>query len=184
MYYGEEIGMRNNDPKRREDVKDPIGRLGWPKEKGRDGERTPMQWSTAPNAGFTKGKPWLPAPPTYRTHNVAAERADPNSILNFYRHVLALRRNNPAVREGKYVALNESDPNVLSYLRQYKDQAVLVVLNMSAAPQKVSFDLSGQGFSSAKLKPLVSTTAQPSSSVTEAQAELDGFGVLIAQVEK
>ena len=184
MYYGEEIGMRNNDPKRREDVKDPIGRLGWPKEKGRDGERTPMQWSTAPNAGFTKGQPWLPVPPTYRTHNVAAERADPNSILNFYRHVLALRRNNPAVREGKYVALNESDPNVLSYLRQYKDQAVLVVLNMSAAPQKVSFDLSGQGFSSAKLKPLVSTTARPSSSVTEAQAELDGFGVLIAQVEK
>jgi alpha-glucosidase len=184
MYYGEEIGMRNNDPKRREDVKDPIGRLGWPKEKGRDGERTPMQWSTAPNAGFTKGKPWLPVPPTYRTHNVAAERADPNSILNFYRHVLALRRNNPAVREGKYVALNESDPNVLSYLRQYKDQAVLVVLNMSAAPQKVNFDLSGQGFSSAKLKPLVSTTARPSSSVTEAQAELDGFGVLIAQVEK
>jgi alpha-glucosidase len=184
MYYGEEIGKRNNDPKRREDVKDPIGRLGWPKEKGRDGERTPMQWSTAPNAGFTKGKPWLPVPPTYRTHNVAAERADPNSILNFYRHVLALRRNNPAVREGKYVALNESDPNVLSYLRQYKDQAVLVVLNMSAAPQKVSFDLSGQGFSSAKLKPLVSTTARPSSSVTEAQAELDGFGVLIAQVEK
>ena len=184
MYYGEEIGMRNNDPKRREDVKDPIGRLGWPKEKGRDGERTPMQWSTAPNAGFTKGQPWLPVPPTYRTHNVAAERADPNSILNFYRHVLALRRNNPAVREGKYVALNESDPNVLSYLRQYKDQAVLVVLNMSAAPQKVSFDLSGQGFSSAKLKPLVSTTARLSSSVTEAQAELDGFGVLIAQVEK
>ena len=184
MYSGEEIGMRNNDPKRREDVKDPIGRLGWPKEKGRDGERTPMQWSTAPNAGFTKGKPWLPVPPTYRTHNVAAERADPNSILNFYRHVLALRRNNPAVREGKYVALNESDPNVLSYLRQYKDQAVLVVLNMSAAPQKVNFDLSGQGFSSAKLKPLVSTTARPNSSVTEAQAELDGFGVLIAQVEK
>ena len=184
MYYGEEIGMRNNDPKRREDVKDPIGRLGWPKEKGRDGERTPMQWSTAPNAGFTKGQPWLPVPPTYRTHNVAAERADPNSILNFYRHVLALRRNNPAVREGKYVALNESDPNVLSYLRQYKDQAVLVVLNMSAAPQKVNFDLSGQGFSSAKLKPLVSTTARLSSSVTEAQAELDGFGVLIAQVEK
>ena len=46
MYYGEEIGMENNDPKRNEDVKDPIGRLGWPKEKGRDGERTPMQWDT------------------------------------------------------------------------------------------------------------------------------------------
>ena len=45
MYYGEEIGMENNDPKRKEDVKDPIGRIGWPKEKGRDGERTPMQWN-------------------------------------------------------------------------------------------------------------------------------------------
>ena len=47
MYYGEEIGMKNNDPKRKEDVKDPIGARGWPKEKGRDGERTPMQWDTA-----------------------------------------------------------------------------------------------------------------------------------------
>ena len=44
LYYGEELGMENNDPKRREDVKDPIGQRGWPKEKGRDGERTPMQW--------------------------------------------------------------------------------------------------------------------------------------------
>jgi alpha-glucosidase len=71
MYYGEEIGMENNDPTRKEDVKDPIGRTGWPKEKGRDGERTPMQWNTAPNAGFSKKSPWLPVPPSYRTHNVA-----------------------------------------------------------------------------------------------------------------
>ena len=54
MYYGEEIGMENNDPTRKEDVKDPIGRTGWPKEKGRDGERTPMQWSSAANAGFSE----------------------------------------------------------------------------------------------------------------------------------
>src|SRR5690349_5931039 len=59
MYYGEEIGMENNDPTRREDVKDPIGRAGWPKEKGRDGERTPMQWNTASNAGFSTAEPWL-----------------------------------------------------------------------------------------------------------------------------
>ena len=60
MYYGEEIGMENNDPKRKEDVQDPQGRRGWPKEIGRDGERTPMQWSDGVNAGFTTGKPWLP----------------------------------------------------------------------------------------------------------------------------
>jgi len=56
MYYGEEIGMENNDPTRKEDVKDPIGRVGWPQEKGRDGERTPMQWDDSPNAGFTRGR--------------------------------------------------------------------------------------------------------------------------------
>ena len=52
MYYGEEIGMQNNDPKRREDVKDPIGRTGWPEEKGRDGERTPMQWTDGHQRGI------------------------------------------------------------------------------------------------------------------------------------
>ena len=83
--------MQNNDPKRREDVKDPIGQRGWPKEKGRDGERTPMQWNGAPHAGFTTGIPWNPIPPTYNTYNVAAELKDPNSILNWYKHLLALR---------------------------------------------------------------------------------------------
>src|SRR5258708_40107289 len=82
MYYGEEIGMENNDPKRPEDVKDPEGRAGWPKEIGRDGERTPMQWDSSANAGFSKAKPWLPVPPSYKTHNVAAELKDPNSVLS------------------------------------------------------------------------------------------------------
>src|SRR5579862_8128241 len=82
MYYGEEIGMQNTDPVRKEDVKDPIGRVGWPQEKGRDGERTPMQWDDSPNAGFTRGVPWLPVPPSYKTVNVAAELKDSASILN------------------------------------------------------------------------------------------------------
>ena len=65
MYYGEELGMRTTDPARIEDVHDPIGKLGWPKEKGRDGERTPMQWDAAANAGFTTAaKPWLAVPPS------------------------------------------------------------------------------------------------------------------------
>ena len=53
LYYGEELGMENNNPKRKEDVKDPEGRVNWPTEIGRDGERTPMQWSDSANAGFT-----------------------------------------------------------------------------------------------------------------------------------
>ena len=67
LYYGEEIGMANNDPTRKEDVKDPIGQLGWPTVKGRDGERTPMQWNDGPNAGFTQGIPWLPVPVSCRS---------------------------------------------------------------------------------------------------------------------
>src|ERR1700674_85497 len=80
MYYGEEIGMKTTPPENKEDVKDPIGRTGWPKEKGRDGERTPMQWDSSESAGFTKAKPWLPVPPTYKTHNVADESQDSGSI--------------------------------------------------------------------------------------------------------
>src|SRR5579864_7208813 len=97
MYYGEEIGMENNDPKRKEDVKDPIGITGWPKEKGRDGERTPMQWDESANAGFSKATPWLPVPSTAKTHNVADESKDPRSILAFYQRVLKIRHTNAAL---------------------------------------------------------------------------------------
>src|SRR5207302_10893387 len=54
MYYGEEIGMRTTDPVRKEDVQDPIGKIGWPQEKGRDGERTPMQWDASKNSGLVR----------------------------------------------------------------------------------------------------------------------------------
>jgi len=180
LYYGEEIGMRNNDPKRREDVKDPIGRTGWPKEKGRDGERTPMQWSTAPNAGFSQAKPWLPVPPSYRTHNVETESQDPNSILSLYKKVLALRHTNDALLDGSYTALNENDSHVMSYLRSYKGKAVMVALNMSATPQKPAFDLSKQGFGGVALKALV---ASPGASVHGNQVTLEPFGLLIAEVK-
>ena len=181
LYYGEEIGMQNNDPTRREDVKDPIGRLGWPKEKGRDGERTPMQWSDTPNAGFTTGIPWLPIPTSYQTHNVATEQKDPGSILNFYRNLIALRKTNPALLEGDWVPLNPGDPNVLSYLRRYKDEAVMVVLNMSPSEQKVSFDLSKQGFAGAQLKTLRTSQTAGQSLPT---LDLEPYAVYIAGVVK
>ena len=183
MYYGEEIGMENNDPTRKEDVKDPIGRLGWPEQKGRDGERTPMQWNDSPNAGFTKGIPWLPVPMSYRTHNVATEKADPNSILNFYRNLLLLRHTDKALLDGDYVAVNESDPNLYSYLRRYKNQAVLVVLNMSDSPQTVSFDLSSQGFGAKQAKTLLTTTKAGSEQPLSAVA-LEPYTVYIGEVTR
>ena len=81
LYYGEEIGMENNDPKSRAEVQDPIGKIGWPKEKGRDGERTPMQWTDGVNAGFSTVKPWLPVAANYKTHNARTETQIPIQFL-------------------------------------------------------------------------------------------------------
>jgi len=177
MYYGEEIGMENNDPKRKEDVKDPEGRTGWPKEIGRDGERTPMQWSDAAHGGFSTHEPWLPVPASSKTHNVATESKDPNSVLEFYRKVLALRHTNPVLREGNYTALNEDDANVISYLRTYKGKSVLVALNMSTSPQKPTFKLPG---TSANLKSLVAT---PGATSAGPEVSLPALGVFIAEVQ-
>jgi alpha-glucosidase len=179
MYYGEELGMENNDPKRKEDVKDPKGRTGWPADKGRDGERTPMQWNDAENAGFSTHEPWLPVPPSYKTHNVAAESKDPNSVLEFYRKVLALRHTNSVLLEGNYSALNEDDPNVLSYLRTYKGKSVLVALNMSGSAQKASFHLGAEGSSPASLDPLAAT---PGAGANGPEVTLPAFGVFIGEV--
>lgn len=183
LYYGEEIGMQNNDPVRKEDVKDPVGRLTWPTDKGRDGERTPMQWNGTPNAGFTTGIPWLPIPVTYRTYNVADELQDPNSILNWYKGLLALRHKDPALIDGDYIALNQDDPNVLSYLRKHNDDAVLVVINMSAAPQKASFDLKRQGFNSGYAKTLM-TTQNMGATQKLSEMALQPFAVYIGEVAK
>jgi alpha-glucosidase len=157
MYYGEEIGMENNDPKSKEDVQDPIGKLGWPLEKGRDGERTPMQWNGSVNAGFSVAKPWLPVPASAITHNVAGEMKDPDSVLSFYRKLLALRHTEPALLDGDYVSINDDNPNVLAYLRRYKGEAILVMLNMSAAEQKGRFDLAATGFLEPKVSVLLTS---------------------------
>ncbi len=183
MYYGEELGMETTDPVRKEDVKDPLGIAGWPKYKGRDGERTPMQWNDSANAGFSKAKPWLPVPDSYKTHNVKAEGKDSNSVLEFYKHLLALRHREPALLDGDYVALNEDNPAVLSYLRRYKDEAVLVVLNMSAAKQQISFDLSVQGFPAANATTLLTTQTIPQVSRID-QVDLDPFAVYIARITR
>jgi alpha-glucosidase len=183
LYYGEEIGMRNNDPQRREDVKDPIGRLGWPKEKGRDGERTPMQWNDEPNAGFTTGIPWNAIPVTYKTYNVEDEAKDPNSILNWYKALLALRHTDPALLDGVYIPLNESDAEVLSYLRKASGYSVLVAINMSAVPRAVHFDLGRQGITATWAKTLLTTQPSLKEKASIAQMSLEPFGVYIGALQ-
>jgi glycosidase len=138
-----------------------------------------MQWSTDTNAGFSKKDPWLPVPSSYKTHNVNTESSDVNSVLNMYKKVLALRHTSQALVEGTYTALNEEDANVMSYLRSYKGNAVLVALNMSASPRKVTFKLADKGFATASLKTLVAT---PQSSAKGTEVTLEPFGVFIAEV--
>ena len=183
LYYGEELGMTNNDPIRKEDVKDPMGITGWPGYKGRDGERTPMQWSDGPNAGFTRGTPWLPIPSTYKKYNVENESKDPNSILQFYRHLLALRHQDRALLDGDYLPLNEDNANVLSYLRRYQNEAVLVALNMSASVQEINFDLTKQGFSHARMKVLLTTLNSPPKAGGD-KVSLEPFSVYLARLSK
>jgi len=183
MYYGEEIGMENNDPKSKDEVQDPIGKLGWPKEKGRDGERTPMQWNDGANAGFSKAKPWLPVAASYKTHNVASEQKDANSVLSFYRQLLVMRHKEPALPDGNYIPLNGDDPNVFTYLRQYKNEAVLVVLNMSAKDQKVQFDLSPLGYHMPKLSVLLTDLKKPLTGMADG-LPMEPYSVFIAKISE
>lgn len=185
FYYGDEIGMVTTPPTRKEDVKDPIGLTGWPKEKGRDGERTPMQWDDGPNAGFTADgvKPWLPIPSSYKTVNVKNQVMEFNSMLNWYKQLIGLRRSVPALRDGKNIMLNTGDSNVLSWLRQTPGQpAVVVACNFTAQPQKVSFDLSSQGITGKQAKTLMKTPGSGDPSSLD-NVHLPPFGVYMGQVQ-
>jgi alpha-glucosidase len=184
MYYGDEIGMKTTPPTRIEDVKDPVGRTGWPKEKGRDGERTPMQWDGSPEAGFTKSdKSWLPVPDTYKTVNVEEEVRDDDSLLNWYKQLIQLRRDNAALHSGKLTMLNTSDTKVLSWMRQTPGQpAVVVACNFTAEPQKFSFDLSQQGIAGKQAKTLMKTPGSSDPASLDA-VNLPPYGVYIGQVQ-
>jgi alpha-glucosidase len=159
LYYGEELGMRTNTPTRVEDVRDPIGRSGWPQEKGRDGERTPMQWNADMNAGFGgTHKPWLPIGPNYRTANVALESREPDSLLNYYKKLIKLRKENEQLRDGDFVLTAEKNFSVLSYVRITRNgQAVVVALNFTGSPQMMGWDLSSRGVKGTHLKTLIAS---------------------------
>jgi alpha-glucosidase len=139
IYYGEEIGM-SDLTLAREEVQDPPGKVYWPFFKGRDPCRSPMQWSDAPNAGFTTGKPWLKVHPGYRDVNVARQSADPGSLLSFYRNLLRARRESPALHRGDFAPLIARPNHVLAFLRTHADQRAAVFLNFSGKPQRVALD--------------------------------------------
>lgn len=135
IYYGDEIGMRDV-PIPAELAQDPVAcnlpGLGL----GRDPERTPMQWDASANAGFTSGVPWLPVADDYRSVSVAAEEADPTSMLALHRRLIALRRSEPALAAGAF-APEPAEGEVLAYLREGAGRRFLVALNFGAGPQRL-----------------------------------------------
>jgi alpha-glucosidase len=180
MYYGEEIGMENHDPTRKEDVKDVIGQKGWPKEKGRDGERTPMQWNSSSNAGFNTGaKTWLPVGADYQQVNVQAEQSEPQSVLNWYHKVIALRRDNPAISDGDYHAVNENDSNIYAFVRKGGGKTVLVALNFTGDKQTAKFDSGSVGGS----KATALATTNGNSNLDLNNVKLEPYGVLVAEIQ-
>ncbi len=138
LYYGDEIGMQDV-PIPPESVKDPweknIASLGL----GRDPERSPMQWSSAAQAGFSRTTPWLPIASDAYLHNVQSQREQPDSSLQLYRRLLDLHGARRALQTGIYRNL-WCDDNVLAYSRTVENESLFVVLNLSKQPAQ--FELS------------------------------------------
>ncbi|WP_048430591.1 alpha-amylase family glycosyl hydrolase [Methylobacterium indicum] len=125
LYYGDEIGL-GRVPIAPERVRDP-----WEHNepgRGRDPERTPMQWQPGPQAGFSTVEPWLPLDPQAQTRNVEVLRDQSDSILTLHRRLIALRREHPALSVGTYRPISAAG-DVLIYERRHADETIRVALN-------------------------------------------------------
>jgi alpha-amylase len=125
LYYGEEVGLRNGP------------------RSGDEDKRTPMPWESTPTVGFTTGTPWYAPAPGADLANVAAQFADPQSLLSRYRNLVQLRRASPALRRGilDVVPLDDAPRSLLAYLRREGNQRVLVVHNLSDTPATAAWKL-------------------------------------------
>ena len=159
VYQGEEIGMTNDDFERLEDLDDPMtvgavedlidaGRAdsyedlrAFVNYVSRDHARTPMQWSDAPNAGFTTGEPWLALNENYPDINVEAARADEDSVWNYYRRLIDLRHDEDVLVYGEYELLLPDHEQLYAYTRTLDNETALVVLNWSDESAAVDADL-------------------------------------------
>lgn len=133
MYYGDELGLRNVSLKS-SSVKDPYASA---RTAGRPESRTPMQWSSQTNSGFSQVKPWLPVSEDYADYNAASEAANPESFLNLYKTLVRLRNNTPAIKHGSYEPIDLAD-RAMGFIRRAGDSQYIVVINFSAEPIKLT----------------------------------------------
>ena len=150
VYQGEELGMTNAHFTGLDQYRD-IESVSWAKGaiaaglaestvlrslavKSRDNARTPVQWDTSANAGFTAGTPWLPVNPNFAEINAAAARKDPDSVFHHYRRLIELRHTLPVVVDGDYRLLVPDDEQVFGYVRALNGATLTVLANLSGAP--------------------------------------------------
>jgi len=175
LYQGEEIGMRNLRLPKGEAL-DPVGKKYWPFHPGRDGERTPMQWNAEKNAGFSNAEPWLRVHPNHKTLNVAAQRKEPDSLLNFYRKLVWIRKANPALQTGDYIPHDAGPGGVFSFFRETERQKLFVALNFTK--RKLQFPVNGA--EARRGKKIFSHPERGGDSVDLDRIELAPYGTLIA----
>lgn len=142
IYYGEEIGMTNRRIKKSQ-LQDPLGIKGWPIIKGRDGERTPMQWNASPYAGFSSSNPWLPVHENYMNKNVTRQSEDPTSLLSFYRKIIWLRKNTTCLTSGSISFITTNPKNMLIYKRMYNEETCMILLNFSSKTIPIPYIIEG-----------------------------------------
>ena len=159
IFQGQEIGMTNFDFKSLDEVNDVeshgLNRLmkkmlipgflswKWIKASSRDNARTPMQWDDTENAGFSKVKPWLGVNSNYRKINYASQKKDPDSVLNFYKTLIALRQKNECLKFGEFLPLY-ADKCLMIYCRKLENEVYTVVLNFSSEEIKLPKKLQEQ----------------------------------------
>ena len=141
LYYGDEIGMQQV-PIAPDQVRDPFEKNVPGIGVGRDGCRTPMQWDSHPQAGFTQGVPWLPVAESAAQQNVETLSRDPRSILSFYRAMLALRVSSATLRDGTCESVT-AQGDVLCFRRTLGPESLFVALNLGAAAATIA-DIGGQ----------------------------------------
>ncbi len=156
IYQGQEIGMTNvkyeniddyNDIKSVGIYNDMIGR-GVDKDKAlrhlwaisRDNARTPMQWNNSENAGFSKSNPWIKINPNYIDINVENQLRDEESILNFYKKMIKIRKENEALIYGEYKLILEDDENIYSYIREFENEKFIIITNLTDKYVEFNYD--------------------------------------------
>lgn len=150
-YMGDEIGMTNAKFDSIDDYDD-LMTINWynltlaeggdaqkllesHKLSGRDNARTPFQWDTSENAGFSSAKPWLKVTDNFKEINAAEQENRPDSPLNYFRELTQLRKDNLALIYGAYALLLADDEHIYAYTRTLDDEVILVLLNYSSSSQ-------------------------------------------------